>query len=296
MDESERGYLRIGELSSRVGVSPELLRAWERRYSLLRPSRSSGGFRLYSDADQKRVRLMQEHLDRGLAAAEAARQAISGPTESIASPAIDSAEDSVHALKGALDDFDQEGADRVIDRALASFSLDDTLTKVLLPYLLDLGERWVSGEVSVAQEHFASNLVRARLMNLARGWDGGYGPRALLACPEGELHDLALIMFGLALNKRGWRITFLGANTPGTTIVEAAEHTSPDATVIATSSPQHLGEIIPSLADIAKNGRVVIAGRGASAVIAKKCGAELVQSDPVSAAEEIARSLPWTRG
>ena len=55
MPDKELGYLRIGELSRRVGVSPELLRAWETRYGLLRPSRSQGGFRLYSDEDEARV-------------------------------------------------------------------------------------------------------------------------------------------------------------------------------------------------------------------------------------------------
>ncbi|HXV03786.1 MAG TPA: MerR family transcriptional regulator, partial [Gaiellaceae bacterium] len=67
--------LRIGELSRRTGVAPELLRAWERRYGLLRPQRSEGGFRLYSGADERRVELMRRHLRRGLAAAEAARLA-----------------------------------------------------------------------------------------------------------------------------------------------------------------------------------------------------------------------------
>src|SRR5512134_638137 len=76
--EAATGYLRIGELSRRTGVAPELLRAWERRYGLLRPARSEGGFRLYSDADERRVELMRLHLRRGLAAAEAARLAADG--------------------------------------------------------------------------------------------------------------------------------------------------------------------------------------------------------------------------
>ena len=72
------GYLRIGELSRRTGVAPELLRAWERRYGLLRPARSEGGFRLYSDADEQRVQRMRQHLRQGLAAAEAARRSVEG--------------------------------------------------------------------------------------------------------------------------------------------------------------------------------------------------------------------------
>ena len=72
----QAAHLRIGALSRRVGVSPELLRAWEQRYGLLRPLRSRGGFRLYSPADEERVRSMQRHLDAGVSAAEAARLAL----------------------------------------------------------------------------------------------------------------------------------------------------------------------------------------------------------------------------
>src|SRR5688572_32863287 len=99
----EAAHLRIGELSYRVGVSPEVLRAWERRYGLLRPSRSAGGYRLYSEADAERVLRMQELISSGIAAAEAARLALDdapGP----------SATDAVSELRAALDGFDDAGA------------------------------------------------------------------------------------------------------------------------------------------------------------------------------------------
>ena len=80
--------------------------------------------------------------------------------------------------------------------------------------------RWERGEASVAQEHFASNLLRGRLLGLARGWAEATGPRAVLACAPGELHDLPLISFGLALAARGWSITYLGPDTPIATIQE----------------------------------------------------------------------------
>src|SRR5918912_1937680 len=76
--DTDPGMLRIGELSRRLGVSDHVLRAWERRYGLLRPVRSAGGFRLYSEADLDRVRRMQGHLAQGLSAAEAARAPIAG--------------------------------------------------------------------------------------------------------------------------------------------------------------------------------------------------------------------------
>ena len=208
------GYVRIGELSRRAGVSTDLLRAWERRYGLLRPTRSDGGFRLYSPQDEQRVALMRDHLERGLSAAQAARLILDEtkrrPDES---PALARGAES---LRQALDALDESAAHTALDTLLANLSLETVLGEVVMPYLHELGERWKRGEASVADEHFASNLLRGRLLGLARGWDRGLGPRALLACAPGEQHDLALIIFGVALRERGWRITYLGPDTPST--------------------------------------------------------------------------------
>ncbi len=202
--------LRIGELSKRTGVSPTLLRAWERRYGLLRPTRSAGGLRLYSSADAERVRLMQEQLAEGLAAAEAAAAALRGAVaagEATPPP-------SLVALRGeltdALDGFDEPRAQATLDRLLAVSTLEALLSQVVLPYLRELGERWTRGEASVAQEHFASAVLRGRLLGIARGWGLGIGPTAILACLPGEQHDLGLIAFGLALRAQGWSISTSG--------------------------------------------------------------------------------------
>ena len=100
-----------------------------------------------------------------------------------------------------------------LDRLLSDFWLTSVLRDVLIPYLAELGERWEHGTVSVAQEHFASNVIHGRLAGLARGWGSGHGPRAVLACPPGELHDLALMVFGIVLNRRGGGST-ISVRTP----------------------------------------------------------------------------------
>jgi MerR family transcriptional regulator, light-induced transcriptional regulator len=180
-------HVRIGELSRRVGVSTELLRAWERRYGLLRPARSTGGFRLYGREDEERVRLMQDHLGQGLSAAEAASLALAGERpRAPAAAAGHSPVDALERLRTALDGFDELEAQFVIDDLLAGFTLDTILRDVVLPYLRELGERWERGEVSVAQEHYASGLLRGRLLGLARGWGRGVGPHVLLAGAPGE--------------------------------------------------------------------------------------------------------------
>jgi MerR family transcriptional regulator, light-induced transcriptional regulator len=280
---TEPGHLRIGELSRRTGVATELLRAWERRYGLLVPARTPAGYRLYSGADERRVGRMRELLATGLSAAEAAQAALGEPTLGVAEtpPASASSE-----LRDALERLDDAGAHTAFDRLLADYSTATVLEGVVLPLLHELGEGWARGEISVAQEHFASHLVRGRLLGLARGWDRGTGPRAVLACPPGELHDLGLLVFGLALREHGWRITFLGADTPTETLAETVTRLQPDAAVLAVTNPDLravAGEIASALAGAA----TLWVGGAAAADIP---GARLLDEPPLAAAARVASS------
>ena len=291
---SGEGYLRIGELSRRVGVSPELLRAWERRYDLLGPDRSPGGFRLYSDADVERIGVMKEHLGRGLSAAEAARLArvvAPTPVRAVVENRAELAADR-EALRDALDRFDEVGAHDALDRLLSTFTAETVLGDVVMPLLRELGDRWEQGQATIAQEHFASNLLRGRLLGLARGWDRGTGPRAILACPPDDLHDLGLLVFGLALRARGWRITFLGANTPLETISDTASRISPDVIVIAALMPSRIRSVLGQVRELAKDRRVALAGAAATPKLAEQAGAELLAEDPLHAAERLAGFSP----
>jgi MerR family transcriptional regulator, light-induced transcriptional regulator len=280
--------LRIGELGRRVGVSPELLRAWERRYGLLDPARTDGGLRLYSADDERRVRAMKTHLESGVSAAEAARLALATETQVAPAAPSDYALQRERAeLRHALDALDADAAHVILDRAFGAFTLETVLTGLLLPYLCDLGERWERGEASVGQEHFASNLLRARLLALARGWERGEGQAALVACASGEQHDLPLIMFGLALRNRGWRIVFLGADTPAATIAETADQVAPELVVISAVNPDVLGREAPVLETLARDRRLALAGRGADPALARALGCEVLAGDPVAAAASV---------
>jgi DNA-binding transcriptional MerR regulator len=295
MAEGETGYLRIGELSRRVGVSAELLRAWERRYGLLKPARSKGGFRLYSDADEQRIRRMRELLSRGLSAAEAARAALRSPDEAAAEAAEDgrgaALETATARLRSALDQLDEAAAQATLDRVFALFTLDTIIREVLLTYLHELGERWGRGEASVGQEHFASNVIRARLLALARGWGQGSGPRAVLACAPGELHDLPLICFGLALRARGWTITFLGPDTPIASVAEAARELRPTAVVVSAAREELLAAAIDALGELGLGPKLAVAGAGATPELAERAGAALLTSDPVTEADRLSRDV-----
>ena len=285
-----QGQLRIGELSRRVGVSPELLRAWELRYGLLQPSRSPGGFRLYSSADEERIKRMRAFQTQGLSAAEAARLALES-TAAAGTPAADGASALDHnSLAQALERFDEPAAQEAFDRALSAVSIESLLRDLVIPYLHDLGERWEAGTASVAQEHFASNFLRGRLLGLARGWGQGGGPLAILACAPGEQHDLPLIAFGLALRAYGWRIAFLGPDTPLGTLADAAAKLAPRLVVVSATSAPRLARLRDELGTLARSTPLALAGAGATNALAESVRADRLAEDPITEAGRVARS------
>jgi DNA-binding transcriptional MerR regulator len=290
--------IRIGELSRRVGVSTDLLRAWESRYGVLAPARSMAGQRLYGAEDERRVRRMQEHLARGYSPKVAARMALLGETDpglEEVRPAGPSLAVRATALAEALDRFDEAAAQVELDGLLAGWSPDGVLRDVLLPLLAGLGRRWERGEISIGQEHFASGFIGGRLRGMALGWDRGLGPLALLACAPGERHELGLLCCGIALHRRGWRVCCLGADAPVAAIADAAARVSPVQIVVAALRPEPLLTAADELTELAAEHPLAIGGAGADAAMAERIGARLLDGDPIGAADLLTADVSAAR-
>lgn len=283
-------WIRIGELGRRVGQSAHVLRAWERRYGLPGPRRTAGGFRLYSAADEEQLRAMCQLVAGGTPPGRAAREVRQTAPSPPGSPRPGQNERTA-ALTDALEGFDDDGAHRLLDEVFATHTQDRAIRDVVLPCMRTIGERWVQGQTSVAQEHFATSLIRGRLLGLARGWSCGSGPRALLSCPPGEHHDLGLLCLGLTLRRKGWRITYLGADTPLDTTVEAATALDPNLVVIAGTLPEHMQTLGAALERTRVPSPLALAGPGATPEVADEAGAHRLQGDPVAAATVAAALL-----
>jgi DNA-binding transcriptional MerR regulator len=283
----QAAWMTVGEMSRRVGVSTDRLRAWERRYGLLRPRRSEGNYRLYSAVDEARVRLMQRHLAAGVPAAQAAELTIAarfsvrpGGDTTVAG---DEASATREEIRQALERFDETSAQRALERLFAAFTPLTVLRDVVIPYMHDVGERWAANHITVAQEHFATVFFHARLLALARGWDRGLGPRALLACPAGEQHVLALIAFGVALHSMGWRVTYLGPDTPLPMVAEVATAVEPQL-VALSSAMQGRFEDVGALRSLASSWTLALAGPGVDEHLAREAGAHHLVGDPITVA------------
>ena len=277
------GGHRIGEFARRVGVTPALLRAWEQRYGLLRPVRSPGGFRLYREEDAERVARMRRAMDEGLSAAEAARVALdTGP------PPDRPIEDARARLLSAIESYDEAAAQAALDDGLAAFGLEAFVRDLILPTLTGVGRDWEQGSIEIGREHFASNLIRGRLLSLARLWGRGSGPLALLACAPGEQHDISLLAFGLILRSHGWRILFLGADTPLPTIEASARRTAPAVIVLVTFDTALVEAQGAALRRLGRTATLFLSGPGASPALTGRLRVRRLDGDLIEAAHKVA--------
>ena len=190
-------------------------------------------------------------------------------------------------LDGALTALDEPAAQAALDRAFRSLDLDVALAQVILPFLRRLGERWAATERSVAQEHFASNVIGGRLRALARGWGDGDGRRALLACPPGEQHELGLLCFGLLLRTAAGRSPTWAPRPRPPKWRTAIADLSPELVVLGAMGSQRFLDAADGIRALTAHAAPRDRGAGASKALARSLDAELLADDLVAAARAV---------
>ncbi|MFN8499431.1 MAG: cobalamin-dependent protein [Anaerolineae bacterium] len=249
---SDTPIYNIKAVEQATGVAASTLRVWERRYGVPTPNRSDTGYRLYSERDIATVTWLKGQLDEGLtisqaiARLEALRTGGEEPGVAIgwahaARPpsGLRSLPVLQDALVTALLDFHAVRADDVLSEAFALYPVEAVALSLIQPTLVEIGEGWHRGDVSVAQEHFASAYLRARLDNLFnQALHNGRTPSVVCACVRGEMHEMGLLMLALFLRRRNYNVLFLGANVPTEQIVQAVQRTRASVVCVSASTPE----------------------------------------------------------
>jgi methanogenic corrinoid protein MtbC1 len=255
--------VNITAVSRRTGVPPDTLRKWERRYGVLRPTRTAGGQRLYDDVDVRRVEWLLARIGEGYRIGAAAALLEGPATETAAT--VDEARD---AMLAAVADGDEARLASLLDQALAVHPLATALEEVVHPVLETIGRRWAEGHLTVALEHLASQTIRARLERLLADVRGSVRGVAVLACPPGERHELGLLMLGVLLRADGWQVAFLGADTPLADATGLAELLSAQVLALSIAIDDHRAAVraeeLPKRTPVAVGGAAVDAGFAAS--------------------------------
>jgi len=235
--EQPQGLFPISTVSTMTGVNPVTLRAWERRYGLIKPNRTESGHRLYSDEDVERIKLILQLIDEGIA--------ISRVKEALKIASEDQQKDldgSSHwtqyqedMLRG-VNNFDEAVLEATYNEAMSLYPVDVVTKQLLLPLLEKLGQRWMHVSTGVAEEHFFSVFMRNKLgARFHHQNQKNRGPRLIAACLPGEQHEFGLLLFSLAAHARGYRIILLGADMPIEQLAEVVHRSNSDGVVLSSS-------------------------------------------------------------
>ena len=304
-----RGEYRIGTVARLTGVDPHTIRAWERRYGAIKPRRTDGGTRLYSEGDLQRLRLLKAVTDAGdaigvvatLEDEELHRRLITlrGPQPTRNGSGNPDMHGVVDALLEAVNRYDGESIDQLLGRAARLATPAEFFADVVKPFMTEVGDRWNDGRLSVAQEHLASQRVGSKVHALLDTMRPA-APRghALLACIDEEQHDLPLYGVALGWASHGLRVRFLGARTPVDALVDAIRSVRP--TIVGRSMTVQreraeaarlfrlYGDAIGSAATWVGGGRAALEHRA----IIEAAGGKLAEDDGTS----VVRSLFRTNG
>jgi DNA-binding transcriptional MerR regulator len=264
-----------------TGLKPDTLRAWERRYGLPQPHRTPGGHRLYSQHDIDMLKWLVARQDEGLSISRAVdmwhslQQEGTDPlqtstpqaTLSITAQPSFAVGSAIAELRrawiAACLAFDERSAENILAQASAMYPLETVCFELLQNGLVQMGEGWYKGEVTVQQEHFASALAMRRLDALVAATPPPTRPgRILVACPPEEEHTFSPLLITLLLRRHGWDVVYLGADVPSTRL-EFTIATARPQLVIAAAQQLHTAASLLEIAHLLDQERVPLAYGGA---------------------------------
>ncbi len=243
------GGLKIALVERLTGVGVHTLRAWERRYGVPRPARTVGGQRLYTVDDVDLVKRMHGLAEAGVALSRAAQTAIAELAARQASRPVDADTTWTRTrFLQALTRFDERAAHDAWSETLERRDVLAAFEELLVPTLVDIGDAWHAGRLNEAQEHFASAFIRARLDSLARVVRPLSGaPVVLLACAEGEQHELGLLMLNVLARFQGLATVYLGPNLPGSALAATARDIGPAIICLSATTADSVEALRPGL-------------------------------------------------
>ena len=280
--------LSISTLAELSGVSAHLIRAWERRYSALRPARAAGGRRLYGQADVQRLVTLRRLVASGHAIGAVATlsdrelEQLARPEASPPSGDI-SREGVIAALRAALLSFDAGEANRLLGRAQLALTPVALMEGVLAPLLAEIGDRWASGEISVAEERAASTVIRAHLVGMLRAIPEPSAAHTVLSATlEGEYHDIGALFAALAAAGTGRRVVFLSGSLPPAEIALACARARSNVVLLSFAwlSAREGGQQLRALRSALPKPTRIIIGGSASRRLQLPDGVERVDDLP----------------
>lgn len=246
MTPAERSY-EIHEVAELTGLTPARLRAWERRYEIVRPRRMPNGYRAYSGDQVALLRAYARLSDGGERIGDLAHE----PTQDVLARAERRDLDGtpLAALVDAVKGFDRERLEALVAQQISLRGLRPFAQEIVAPLAQAVGDLWALGKIPIAAEHLASEVVLHALKGGLRA-SRGSGPLAVCACLSGERHEWGLLGTLTLVQEQGWRIHHLGPDLPVEEVVEAAWRLHPQVVALSTTFPDNCDSQLSALAEL----------------------------------------------
>jgi len=241
----------ISTVSKRSGVKSDLVRAWERRYQAVTPTRTSGGHRVYTAQDIARLKLLNQATNNGHSISQIARLPLEElkqlvkdePSANIQTLAPASASDRMFLAEEYIDKcylavlaFDANALEAHFEHAIVELGSETFIEHLLTPLLTKIGERWRVGELRPVHEHMASSIIRSLTYILRNNNPiSAHAPKMIVSTPIGQLHELGALLAAIIAELKGWKVTYLGANLPAEEIAAAVKFTNAQAVTLSIS-------------------------------------------------------------
>lgn len=267
---------RIHRVAKLTGLSKDVIRVWERRYELVKPSRSSNRYREYSDEDVALLRFVKGQIDQGIpigTLAAEGHEALIARMRAI-TPAIEERPKPhnrlIDDLVGLLDPLDKVGFERKLNGAVAVIPFEEALQRILLPLQTRIGEMWHEGRLNIAIEHYVTKLVQQKLFSVMNQLPAHErGPRVLIACPSGEVHEIGAQAVAYIAASQGCQVHYLGPNLPSTAMQIFCDLIRPQLVLLSLTeipTDERRRTLLAELARIADHWPLAIGGHGAQMI------------------------------
>ena len=267
---------RIHRVAKLTGLSKDVVRVWERRYGLVKPLRSANRYREYSDEDVQLLRFLKEELDRGQtigALALEGRDALLQRMRISSSPSpqdLKPHDNFIDELVSLLDPLDKVRFEMKLNGAIAVIPFEEAVQRILLPLQRRLGELWHEGRVNVAVEHYVTKLIQQKLFSVMNQLPvNEFGPRVLIACPEGESHEIGAQAAAYIAATRGCHVYYLGPNLPITDLQAFCERVKPDLVLLSLTeikSDAAAHQLLHELEAFSTHWPLAVGGEGARTI------------------------------
>jgi DNA-binding transcriptional MerR regulator/methylmalonyl-CoA mutase cobalamin-binding subunit len=268
---------RIHRVAKLTGLSKDVIRVWERRFGLLKPTRGANRYRNYSDEDVALLRYLKEQLDAGGSIGELSkwgREELLSRARASA-PRVSFVDNTftrlLRELLSTLNPFNRVIFEKRLNGAVAVVPFEEALHGILLPLQEQVGQLWHENHIDVAIEHYVTKQIQQKIFSAMNQLPvAEFGAKVVVACPPGEEHDIAALTVAYRCRVRGCRVYYLGANVPVASLANLCGTVRPDLTIISfplALSNDKASELVQTLArEVIPTSPVAVGGHGALAM------------------------------